>query len=571
MDDRENLYQDSPDNGYKEPYIPQHEKPAADSGMNSSVQQPQGSSYGQHSHVHTQNSGYSQQNYVHTQNNSYGQQNYGQPQNNGYSQQNYGQPQNNGYGQQNYGQPQNNSYGQQNYGQPQNNGYGQQNYSQPQNSGQYSGYNEQPRRPVYDRFMYEPIGFEELDRSQQPDALGGDISDQRSKSEKGVVLLFAMITAIAAFIALFGIIYDIANSKNIVRKIGRQNQIVIYQESKPKGANDLDNFKDENGKYTPEGAAALVKPSIVKIYTYADYSSYASRRALGTGSGIVLNEDGYIATNAHVLEAEGYHRIETMDGKFYDARVIGRDTKTDIAVIKVDGADLTPAVLGDSDEAIVGETVIAIGNPANLAGTVTDGIISAVDRKIRSDSSGFEMKCLQTNAEISPGNSGGALVNMYGQVIGITSSKYVSDDLEGLGFAITINEAAPVIEELIKNGFIAGRFRIGIHLLDMSSDEKIAAIEDRMGQELPDDFKGIYIDSVDEDCDIANTDLKKGDFIIAINGKSVSTYDELYDTISSQYSAGDTVPATCASIDKNGKVSYYEIEFKLMEDVSGNY
>ena len=129
----------------------------------------------------------------------------------------------------------------------------------------------------------------------------------------------------------------------------------------------------------------------------------------------------------------------------------------------------------------------------------TDGIISAVDRKIRSDSSGFEMKCLQTNAEISPGNSGGALVNMYGQVIGITSSKYVSSDLEGLGFAITINEATPVIEELIKNGFIAGRFRIGIHLLDMSSEEKIGAIEERMGISLPDDFKGIYIDSIDED------------------------------------------------------------------------
>ena len=93
----------------------------------------------------------------------------------------------------------------------------------------------------------------------------------------------------------------------------------------------------------------------------------------------------------------------------------------------------------------------------------------------------------------------------------------------------------------------------------------------RDAEPIPDDFKGIYIDAVDEDCDIANTDLKKGDFIIAVNGKSVSTYDELYDTISSQYGAGDTVPATCASIDKNGKVSYYEIEFKLMEDVSGNY
>ena len=553
MDEREDLYQGSPDNGSNEPYIPKHEKPASENGMNGF--------YGQQ-----QNNSYSQQ-----QNNGYSQQGYGQPQNNGYSQQGYGQPQNNDYSQQGYGQ-QNNGYSQQGYGQQQNNGYSQQGYGQPQNNGfgQYGGYNDQPRRPVYDRFMYEPIGFEDTDDKQQSDTLDAD-QKQRSKSEKGIVFLFAMIAGIAAFLAVFGIVYDVVNSDKIIKKIGSPNQIVIYQESKPEGANDLENFKDENGKYTPEGAAALVKPSIVKIYTYENYQTYAAKRPLGTGSGIVLNEDGYIATNAHVLEAEGYHKIETSDGKFYDAKVVGRDTKTDIAVIKVEGADLTPAVLGNSDEAIVGETVIAIGNPANLAGTVTDGIISAVDRKIRSDSSGFEMKCLQTNAEISPGNSGGALVNMYGQVIGITSSKYVSSDLEGLGFAITINEATPVIEELIRNGFIAGRFRIGIHLLDMSSEEKIGAIEDRMGITLPDDFKGIYIDEIDKDCDIANTELKKGDFIIAINGKSVSTYDELYDTISGQYEAGDTVPATCASIDKNGKVSYYEIEFRLMEDKSGNY
>ena len=541
MDDKDNIYQDVPeDKGSDEPYVPKHEKEpenaAPDSSNNSTTS------------VHADR----------IPNYSYGQQGYHQPQNNGFGQQGYHQPQNNGFGQQGYQQPQNNGFGQQGYHQPQNNGFGQQ-----------GGYSDQPRRPVYDRFMYEPIGFEELDRAKN--AENETQSKQHSKSERHILLLFGILVALSAFISIYGICFDLINSKNIINKIGKQNQVILYKESKPEGATNLENFKDENGKYTPEGAAALVKPSIVKIYTYADYSGYAAKKAVGTGSGIVLNEDGYIATNAHVLEAEGYHRIETIDGDFYDAKLIGRDTKTDIAVIKVNAPDLTPAVLGDSDEAVVGETVIAIGNPANLAGTVTDGIISAVDRKIRSDSTGFEMKCLQTNAEISPGNSGGALVNMYGQVIGITSSKYVSSDLEGLGFAITINEAVPVIEELIKNGFISGRFRIGIHLLDMGNEAKKEAIEERLGQKLPEDFKGIYIDSVDKDCDIANTDLKSGDFIVAINGKSISTYDELYETISSQYEAGDKVPATCASIDKNGNVSYYEIEFKLMEDTSGNY
>ncbi len=564
MDDKDNIYQGSPDdNGREEHYIPRHEKPAestADNGIYD--QQAPNNTYEQQNYSQPQNSSYGQQYHAQQPNSSYGQQQYGsQPQNNGYRQQFYNQQPNGGYGQQQYGsQPQNGGYGQQQfYNQQPNVGYGQQNY-------------DQPRRPVYDRFMYEPIGFEDMERRQQFNAPPAeDPQKQIAKSQRTIVILFGMIVGIAAFIALFGIIFDIINSDKVIDKIGKQNQVVIYQTTKPEGANDLENFKDENGKYTPEGAAALVKPSIVKIYTYADYAGYSAKKAIGTGSGIVLNKDGYIVTNAHVLEAEGYHKIETMDGSFYDAKVVGRDTKTDIAVIKVNAPDLVPAVLGNSDEAIVGETVIAIGNPANLAGTVTDGIISAVDRDIRSDSSGFEMKCLQTNAEISPGNSGGALVNMYGQVIGITSSKYYSNDIEGLGFAITINEAAPVIEELIKNGFIAGRFRIGIHLLDMGSEAKIAAIEERLGTEIPDDFKGIYIDDIDKDCDIANTELKKGDFIVAINGKSVSTYDELYDTISEQYEAGDKVPATCASIDKKGNISYYEIEFKLMEDKSGNY
>ncbi|MDE5835267.1 MAG: trypsin-like peptidase domain-containing protein, partial [Ruminococcus sp.] len=215
--------------------------------------------------------------------------------------------------------------------------------------------------------------------------------------------------------------------------------------------------------------------------------------------------------------------------------------------------------------------VIAVGNPAGLSNTVTDGIISAVNRKIRSDSTGFEMNCIQTNADISPGNSGGALVNMYGQVIGITSSKYVSSSFEGLGFAITINDALPIIEELMDTGFVGGRFRIGIQLIDMASEEKIIMIESELGFELPEDFGGVYIDAISEDCDIANTDLKAGDFITEIDGTPIMTYDELYDNISSKYGAGDTVPAKCAHVEKNGKVTYYDIKFKLMEDTSGDY
>ena len=393
-------------------------------------------------------------------------------------------------------------------------------------------------------------------------------SKLRSRRETTIVVLFFVLVIIAALIGIFGIVYDIITSKDRIANINNSDKVVIFQNSKPEEADKIAEQLDEYGRYSTEGAAAAVRESIVEIYAYSD----AFHNSLsGTGSGVVLNKDGYIVTNAHVLKADGYHDVHTADGKIHSAAIVGRDSKTDIAVLKINASDLVPAVLGDSDEVVVGEQVIAIGNPAGLTGTVTNGIVSAVNREIRSDSTGFEMNCIQTNAAISPGNSGGALVNMYGQVIGITSSKYISGFYEGLGFAITINEAKPIIEELISNGFISGRFRIGITLIDMSNETNILTIEQELGYELPDDFKGIYINDINQDCDIANTALEIGDFITKIDGRHVETYDELYDTISASYGAGDTVPATCAKVDKDGNIEEYEIEFMLMEDTSGDY
>lgn len=415
----------------------------------------------------------------------------------------------------------------------------------------------------YQDFMY---GYEP--EQPVPEPLSSIRKRKNTGSEKFIIVLFVIIILLATGLSIYGIANDIYNSQNVIDEMKQKHHIVMYQQTKPDGANNLNNFVDENGKYTIEGVSAYVKDSIVEIYTYTDKTQ---NKLSGTGSGVVISDDGYIVTNAHVLDADGFHVVHTTDGKTYNAKITGRDSKTDIAIIKVDNASLVPAVFGNSDEAIVGEQVIAVGNPAGLSNTVTDGIISAVNRKIRSDSTGFEMNCIQTNADISPGNSGGALVNMYGQVIGITSSKYVSSSFEGLGFAITINDALPIIEQLIDTGFVSGRFRIGIQLIDMDSIEKIMTIENELGFELPEGFEGVYIDSISEDCDIANTDLKAGDFITEIDGNPIKTYDELYENISSKYSAGDTVPAKCAHVEKNGKVTYYDIEFKLMEDTSGDY
>lgn len=438
---------------------------------------------------------------------------------------------------------------------------------------QYEQYRNQysPNPPPnrYNSFGYQYSGVSPyLSNEQIRAAAEAKEKIKHIRREKTIVALFFILVLAAVIMGITGIVYDIATSGKRLEGAGAANQVVIYQNSKPEGANDNISEPDENGRYSTEGAAAAVRKSIVEIYTYSDTFQ---QKLEGTGSGVVLNEQGYIVTNAHVLSADGYHDVHTSDGKVYSASIIGRDSKTDIAVLKINASNLVPAILGNSDEVIVGEEVIAIGNPAGLTGTVTNGIVSAVNREIRSDSTGFEMNCIQTNAAISPGNSGGALVNMYGQVIGITSSKYVSGFYEGLGFAITINEAKPVIEELINNGFIGGRFRIGITLVDMSSESNIATIEKTLGFELPEDFTGIYIDNISEDCDISNTELEKGDFITKINDTPVKTYDELYDTISASYGAGDTVPAECAHVSKDGSIREYKIKFKLMEDTSGDY
>jgi len=422
----------------------------------------------------------------------------------------------------------------------------------------------------YDPFMYEPIGFDRRDHYAAEQLAAETAAREkkiRARQERSVVVTFFIIALCAIALSVYGIISDVFRSGS-GRKFGSGSRVILYQNSKPEGANDMAAEKDASGKYTTEGAAAAVRSSIVEIYTYTN----AAKTTLeGTGSGVVISDDGFIVTNAHVLLANGFHTVNTVDGRSFSARIVGRDAKTDIAVIKVNTDDLVPAVLGDSDEMLVGEKVIAIGNPAGLSSTVTDGIVSAVNRKIRSDSTGFQMDCIQTNAAISPGNSGGALVNMYGQVIGITSSKYVSSSYEGLGFAITINEARPIIEDLIKNGFIPGRFRVGITFIETATDARRALVNQELGFEMPEDFGGLYVTEVSEDCDISNTDLKAGDFIYSIDDVNVRNYDQFNAVVTASYGPGDRVKAKCAHLEEDGSIEYYEIEFMLMEDTSGDF
>ncbi len=377
------------------------------------------------------------------------------------------------------------------------------------------------------------------------------------------ILLVLMFLAIVGF-CVFCIVWDLRKGSQSGGYIaGEVTEVYIGQQSKP---NTDPNYVTADGRYTFEGIAATVMPSIVQIHTYEHGV------VTGTGSGIVLTKDGYIATNAHVVNGGDSFAVTMHDNTVYDATCVGYDNKTDIAVMKISATGLQPAAIGNSDEAVLGEEVCAMGCPAGFSGSISTGIISGLHRKVRAESDTFEMDCIQTDAAISPGNSGGALVNLYGQVIGITSSKYVSGSIfdsgsyEGLGFAITINEALPILKDIIQNGYVSGRVRVGIQFYDAYD------VEDATGLELPKELQGVgvYITALDEDAPISKTALVAGDFIVKMNGEKITDYDSLNVALEG-VKAGDTVKATCAHINEDGTVSYYDIAFAVLADTSGNY
>lgn len=214
-----------------------------------------------------------------------------------------------------------------------------------------------------------------------------------------------------------------------------------------------------SGELSGTEVAAAISPSVVSIMTeevQMSYSWYGSQVVSGAGSGIILSEDGYIITCAHVVDGADTITVTTYDGTEYQAEVVGSDTEDDIAVLKIDAEGLTPATIGDSSEVQTGETVYAAGNPGGtLSGTLTDGIVSAVNREITVSLDSGEtitLNVIQTNAAVSPGNSGGGLFDSTGALIGIVNAKSSGEDQEGLGFAIPINTAMEIATDIIENG-----------------------------------------------------------------------------------------------------------------------
>lgn len=289
-----------------------------------------------------------------------------------------------------------------------------------------------------------------------------------------------------------------------------------------------------------------VRPSVVGVITES-FQTYSTSSA---GSGIILSEDGYIVTNNHVVEGGDSIAVTLDDGETYAAELIGTDVKSDIAVLKIDAQNLPAAEFGDSSQVEVGEAAIAIGNPLGLNGTVTAGIISAVDREIQVGSS--NMVLLQTDASINPGNSGGALLNEYGQVIGVNSAKISSEDSEGLGFAIPSNTVGPIVEELIDKGYVSGRPLTGI------SGRNVSALTAAF-YNIP---QGILVDQVAPESDAAAKGLTAGDVIIGVDDIRVENISDAC-TLRDEHKAGDTMKLTFY---RQG--STHEINIQLMEETN---
>ena len=218
-----------------------------------------------------------------------------------------------------------------------------------------------------------------------------------------------------------------------------------------------------------QSVIASVKDSVVEINTetietndfYSFFGISGNNLVEGAGSGVIISKDGYIVTNNHVIDSANTIKVRLTNGEVYDAALIATDSKSDVAVIKIDAKDLTCATVGNSDNLLVGDSVIAIGNPlGSLGGTATDGIISSLNREVTVNNE--KMNLIQTNAAINSGNSGGGLFNAAGELIGIVNAKSVGSSVEGLGFAIPINDVMKVVDQLIENGYVTDRATLGV-------------------------------------------------------------------------------------------------------------
>ena len=387
---------------------------------------------------------------------------------------------------------------------------------------------------------------------------------KKSKGFKGfVIALVAVVVCVAVILG----VYPMVKKADTSKASSDSTQLTLSETPTAKN--------NTTGVPSSEEVAAKAEKFNVGIKLYGQsqsiFSSSSNNSLVGEGSGIIMGEDSskkytYIVTCAHVISSvktSGYTMTVTdYEGNNYDGILVGYDSKTDVGVIKIAKTGLTAAEVGDSTTLKKGQTVYAIGNPggSEFFGSFTKGMVSAIDRPISSES-GYEMKCIQHTTPINSGNSGGALMNEYGQVIGINSSKIVSTGYEGMAFAIPISDAKQIIDDIIANGYVTDRPKLGISYAAAEKYQQYAMVVKL--KNLP--SGSLVIASINSDSSLANSNAKVGDLITAVDGEKLDTADVLLDKIENG-KVGDKLKLELCRINSDYSVDTFTVEATLVED-----
>ncbi len=392
----------------------------------------------------------------------------------------------------------------------------------------------------------------------------------QKKSNTGRKVLAVVLSIVVVFCAILGafLIKDSKNDPQTAVKPQGDANLQIQDAADPIVADNSDAVAIYD-KVSPSCVGIILYSTGNSLFSSSNSASHSN--IAGQGSGIIMGENSdktktYIVTCAHVISSastSGY-KVVVQDylGEQYDATVVGFDSKTDLGVLSINKTGLKAATFGDSTKLKIGETIFAIGNPGGTEffGSFTRGMVSAIDRSVSSEI-GYDMKCIQHDAAINPGNSGGALINTSGQIIGINSSKIASTEYEGMGFAIPISSAKDIIDDIIANGYVTNRPKLGIKYSPASSYQQYAMVVQIKG--LP--SGSLIIAEIDADSAFKGTKAEVGDLIIKVNGEDMTSADILLDKIENG-NVGDKLTITLCRINQNYEISEFDVTVTLIED-----
>lgn len=468
-------------------------------------------------------------------------------------------------------------------------------YYQPSGSGEHNAANNNGNKYTY----YTPPKRENVNNTQnsayhyaysnvQSDSNPSDYTPEQNhndgkppkKSKAAKVIIIVLVACLV--VAVAGIVASVAGGIDIKDKEPATQSQTTDEDAAKVSESDGAPLKDSGNNLTVAGVADKVMDSCVGITVYsqqADAYNYfygygqsgnSGDKSMmsGEGSGVLMSEQNgktYILTCAHVISEGDNFKVTLNNGDEVDATLVGFDSQTDIGVLAINKTGLAIADFADTKNLVVGEQVVAIGCPGGLEfmNSLTSGYISALARPI-SSTIGYDNECIQIDAAINPGNSGGALFNMQGQVIGINSSKIAATEYEGMGFAVPSSTAVATANSLIKVGYVEGRAKLGIQYNPITSFNNANAVIQALEEKGFKDAQGaMVINSVSDDSDLKNKDIKQYDMIVAVNGETMTSTD-IMTSVLADSKPGDTIKLTIARIENN-EIRTFEVDCKLIE------